>query len=112
MLVTLWLSLLVNLDPLNSPEKLINLPLHAILEILMLLIWIVLSIFKRWGFMLLFLAEPQNHVNVVLLAHFLSLLKHIKCDSIEFCSVQKRREKGHAVVCVYVYTLVCTCQNS
>ena len=104
MLVTLWLSWLVNLSPLNSPEKLIHLPLHATLEILMLLVWIVLSIFKRWGFMLIFSAEPQNHVNVVLLAHFVSLLKHIKYDSIEFCSVQKGREIGHAVVCVCIYT--------
>jgi len=104
MLVMLWLSLFVNLGPLNSPEKLIHLPLHATLEILMLLVRIVLSIFKRWGFMLIFSAELENHVNVVLLAHFLSLLKHIKCDSIEFCSVQKGRENGHAVACICMYS--------
>jgi len=54
--------------------------------------------------MLIFSAEPQNNVNVVLLAHLLSLLKSIKCDSIEFSSVQKGRETGHAVVCDCVYT--------
>jgi len=53
--------------------------------------------------MLIFSAEPQNHVHVVLLVHLLSLLKHIKCDSIEFYSLQKGRENGHAVVCVCVY---------
>jgi len=53
--------------------------------------------------MLIFSAEPQNHVNMVLLAHLLSLLKSIKCDSIEFSSVQKGRENGYAVVCVYMY---------
>jgi hypothetical protein len=46
-LLTLWLSLLVNHGPLNSPEKLIHLPLHAALEILMLLVRIVLNTFKR-----------------------------------------------------------------
>jgi len=66
--------LLVNIGPLNSPEKLIHLPLHVTLEILMLFVWIVLSIFKRWGFMLIFFAEPQNHVNVVLLAHFFKFI--------------------------------------
>ena len=56
--------------------------------------------------MLIFSAEPQNHVTVVLLAPFLSLLKHIKCDSIEFCSVQKRRKNGHVLVCtcICIYT--------
>jgi len=98
----LWLSWLVNLSPFNSPEKLIQLPLHETLEILMLLIRNVLSIFKRWGFMLIFSTDPQNHVKLV--AHFLSLLKHIKYDSIEFCSVQNGREIGHAVVCVCIYT--------
>jgi hypothetical protein len=54
--------------------------------------------------MLMFSAEHQNHVNVVLLALFLSLLKHIKCDSIEFCSVQKGRKNGHVLVCICIYT--------
>jgi len=54
--------------------------------------------------MLIFSVEPKNDVNMVLLAHFLSLLIHIKCDSIEFCSVQKGRENGHAVVCICIYT--------
>jgi hypothetical protein len=59
--------------------------------------------------MLIFSAEPQNHVNVVLLALLLNLLKHIKCDSIEFCSVQKRRKNGHVLVCIYVYVYTHAC---
>ena len=33
---------------------------------------------------------------------FLSVLKHIKCDSIEFCSVQKGRENAHVLVCLFI----------
>ena len=33
---------------------------------------------------------------------FLSVLKHIKCDSIEFCSVQKGRE--NVFIYMHIYT--------
>jgi len=57
--------------------------------------------------MLIFSAEPQNHVNVVLLAHFLSLLKHIKYDSIEFSSVQKGKANWTCnSVCMYIHMYV------
>jgi hypothetical protein len=72
----------------------------------MLLVRIVLGTFKRWGFMLIFSAEHQNHINVVLLAlFFLSLLKHIKCDSTEFCAEGK--EKWTCIsVYMYIHTYV------
>ena len=78
MLLTLWLSLSVNLGPLNSPEKPIHLPLHATVEIRMLLVWIVVSPFKRQCFMLILSAGPQNHVNVVLVAHFFKCIETYK----------------------------------
>lgn len=75
-LLMLRLSMLVNIEPLNFPEKLIHFPINAILEILMLLERILLNTFKRWCYMLIFSAVLQNHVNSVFRVHFVILLKH------------------------------------
>ena len=75
-LLMLRLSMLVNLKPLTFPGKLIHLPLNATLEILILLTQIVLNTFKRWHYMLIFSAVPQNHVNLVLQIYLVILLKH------------------------------------
>ena len=68
--------MLLNLEPLNSPGKLIHILLNATLEILMLPVHILLNAFKKWRYMLIFPAVPQNHVNLVLQVQFVILLKH------------------------------------
>ena len=110
-LLMLRLSMLVNLKPLNSPGKLIHLPLNATLEILMLLVQIVLNTFKRWRYVLIFSAVPQNHVNLVLQVLFVILLKHkFWWHRILFCA--KGKGKMYVYKCAYTYTLKYICQNS